>query len=92
MVATMAGTFTDEELAEQALAAGMVEEPEEGAVDFWSVVGDGPAPLVADWYMPVGRGHRLHGWRRRVVLAIVIAFLLIDAAGLCSTYGFVVPA
>jgi len=47
-------------------------------------LGAGPLP---DWYMPaVASGHS--GRRRRVViLAIVAAFVLIEAFGLCSTYG-----
>jgi hypothetical protein len=31
----------------------------------------------------------MHGWRRRMVLLIIVSFLLIDAYGLCSTYGHV---
>ncbi len=45
-----------------------------------------PAPLPL-WYMPpvVRSGRRR--WARPVVLAVVAAFLLIDALGLCNTYG-----
>jgi hypothetical protein len=32
------------------------------------------------------------GWRRPVVFAIVASFLLIDAFGLCITYGQLVGA
>ena len=31
----------------------------------------------------------LRGWRRGLVLLIVASFLLIDAYGLCNTYGWV---
>ena len=34
-------------------------------------------------------GHAGAGWRRRVVLLIVASFLLLNAYGLCSTYGYV---
>ena len=39
------------------------------------------------WYMPpvVRSGGRR--WKKPVVLAVVAAFLLIDAMGLCNTYG-----
>ena len=44
-------------------------------------------PSLPLWYMPpiVARGGRR--WKTPVVIAIVSAFLLIDAAGLCNTYG-----
>ena len=38
---------------------------------------------------PAGSGRLLQGWRRRVVLLIVASFLLLNAYGLCSTYGYV---
>jgi hypothetical protein len=38
---------------------------------------------------PPGPGRLLQGWRRRVVLLIVASFLLLNAYGLCSTYGYV---
>jgi hypothetical protein len=77
--------ITDEELTELALAA------------------DPDAPLPADaipidvhlsrfasslpvWYMPpvVRSGGR---WKMPVVVAVVAGFVLIDAMGLCNTYG-----
>jgi hypothetical protein len=36
---------------------------------------------------PGGATPLLQGWRRRIVLLIVASFLLINAVGLCSTYG-----
>jgi hypothetical protein len=33
------------------------------------------------------RGHAAPGWRRRIALVLEDAILLIDAAGLCVTYG-----
>jgi hypothetical protein len=49
---------------------------------------DGIAPLVGDWYMPAPRSSRLlTGWRRRMALSLVGTFLVIEAVGLCSTYG-----
>jgi hypothetical protein len=38
-------------------------------------------------------GTRLsRGWRRRVVILIIVSFLAIAASGLCSTYGQIVLA
>ncbi len=51
---------------------------------------EGP-DLLPGWYMPppMGTGRLLQGWRRRIVLLIVVSFVLINALGLCSTYGYV---
>ena len=87
--------FTDEELSELALAA----DPDAGVADDavplseylgWAA-GSGEGELLPGWYMPApaGAGRMLRGWRRRVVLLIVASFLLINAYGLCSTYGHV---
>jgi hypothetical protein len=48
------------------------------------------ASMLPGWYMPPALA-RLGGWRSRVVLALVLGFLLIEAAGLCFTYGPIVP-
>jgi hypothetical protein len=51
--------------------------------------------LLPQWYMPQamasssGRGRR---WRTAIILAIIAAFVAIEAYGLCSTYGQVVLA
>ena len=84
---------TDDELAALALAADPDVEVPDDAVPLWQLTAEAGS-LLPGWYMPspVARCARLTGWRRRVVLALVIAFVLIDAAGLCSTYGSVVLA
>jgi hypothetical protein len=85
--------FTDDELAALALAA----DPEAGVADdavplseFLGTDDDGDE-LLPGWYMPApaGAGRLLQGWRRRVVVLIVASFLLLNAYGLCSTYGYV---
>jgi len=87
--------LTDEELTEQALAA----DPDAGVADdavplhelLASTERPGAADLLPGWYMPppMGSGRLLDGWRRRVVLLIVASFVLINAVGMCSTYGYV---
>ena len=78
----------DDELTALALAA----DPETAVTDN-AVPLTGPAAvsLLPDWYMPapMGGGPLLRGWRRRVGQLIVASFLLINAYGLCSTYGWV---
>ncbi|MGI8663189.1 MAG: hypothetical protein ACR2LQ_08260 [Acidimicrobiales bacterium] len=84
--------ITDEELTKLALAADPEAPLPVDAVSFWEVA-SGEA-LLPSWYMPspMPGGRRLRGWRRRVVLVLVATFVLIDAYGLCSTYGSIVIA
>ena len=86
--------FSDDELADLALAA----DPDAGVADdavplseFRGAGGTNGEPLLPAWYMPApaGAGRLLQGWRRRVVLLIVASFVLLNAYGLCSTYGYV---
>jgi hypothetical protein len=81
-----ASEFTDDELTQLALAADPNEPLPEDAVPLGAYLSQIPAPLPL-WYMPpvVRSGGRR--WRTPVVLAVVSAFLLIDALGLCNTYG-----
>jgi hypothetical protein len=84
-------TISDEELAAEALAAEPDVLPDD-AVPWSDVIDADPDPgLLPSWYMPapmVG-GPVLDGWRRRIALIVIVAFLAINAAGLCSTYGLV---
>ena len=84
--------FSDEELTELALAADPLTGVDEGAVPISEFLGSADTgELLPDWYMPApaGAGRLLQGWRRRVVLLIVASFVLLNAYGLCSTYGYV---
>src|SRR5580765_7893380 len=92
--------MTDEELTALALAADPDVPLDDTAVPLTdylrSEVGDDgdDLGLLPGWYMPspMSGARRLHGWRRRVAIAVILAFVLIDAAGLCSTYGSIVLA
>jgi hypothetical protein len=84
----MTGTVpmvSDDELTAEALSADPDQPVPDDATSIWEQT---PA-LVGDWYMPapMAGGHLLHGWRRRVALLLIATFLLIEAYGLCSTYG-----
>ena len=82
--------FTDDELAALALAADPDQPVDDDAVSFWEMTGYAPGRRLPEWYMPSPMGGKLvFGWRRRVVLLIIVSFLLIDAYGLCNTYGWV---
>lgn len=87
----LAEPISDDELTMLALAADPDTEVDDDAVPLTEVTAAGSDGLLPDWYMPspTGGGPRLTGWRRRVVLLIIASFLLINAYGLCSTYGHI---
>jgi hypothetical protein len=81
-------TIDEEELAALAMAADPDAPLPPDAVPIHVHLSQfaGALPL---WYMPPvvltgGRGRR---WKKPVVISVVAAFLLIDAMGLCNTYG-----
>ena len=78
--------LTDEELTALALGERSLRPLSDDAATTappWAV-GGGALPL---WYMPpVARAARRR-WTAPVVVAVIAAFLLIDAMGLCNTYG-----
>jgi len=82
---------TDDELAAMALAADPDAGVSDDAVPFWELTSDESDELLPAWYMPspMARTRLLHGWRRSVVLLLIASFVLINAAGLCVTYGWV---
>jgi len=67
----------------------------EDAVSVWDVLDlDDDVELLPSWYQPapMRRSRLLTGWPRRIAIATIVAFIAIDAFGLCSTYGHVVFA
>jgi len=84
--------ITDDELTALALAADPDCEVDDEAVSLWALTSEQPDDeLLPAWYMPspMRRTRLLHGWRRNVVLLLIASFILINAAGLCVTYGWV---
>lgn len=83
--------ISDAELTKQALAADS-DAPMENAVPFASVIGSDSVAALPSWYMPapMSGGPRLRGWRRGTVLLFIASLLVIEAAGLCSTYGQII--
>jgi hypothetical protein len=80
----------DDELAALAMAADPDAEVGEDAVPLLDAQGV-PLGALPGWYMPpaMATSRMLTGWRRRIVLIVVASFVLINAYGLCSTYGHV---
>jgi hypothetical protein len=82
---------SDAELTALALASDPNQplDPDAVPLDLRPVVFAGALP---DWYMPPVAARVSKGWRTPVVFTIVGAFLLINAFGLCITYGQLVAA
>lgn len=87
--------LTEQELCALALGDEAGRPPADDAVplaDYLDAHGSDDGGLLPTWYMPTPMSRVSPRWRTPVVLAIVAAFLLIEAAGLCSTFGQIVPA
>jgi hypothetical protein len=83
--------FTEAELTELALAADPDGPMDDEAVPLSVYLGQS-AGLLPQWYMPSPMVRSGSRWRMPVVLVIVAAFVIIEAFGLCSTFGQIVPA
>ncbi len=81
------GTVSDDELTSLALSAD--PHPD---IDFsvapWRAASAAGA-LLPDWYMPAPAGRHRGTVAKVGVAVIIVSFVLINALGLCVTYGFV---
>lgn len=83
--------ISDEELCELALRGDPDAPLSDDAMPL-RLPGPAGASLLPTRYMPPVVATLKHRWRRPVAMTLVIAFLFIEAAGLCSTYGqLVIP-
>jgi hypothetical protein len=78
------GELAVEELTAEAMAADPGVVVADDAVPFGVSESAG---LLPDWYMPVGGPVRRTRSRRIVVVGIILSLLIVNAAGLCVTYG-----
>ena len=86
--ASSPASISDEELTALALAASADEPLGDDAVP-WRP-DSALQPLIADWYMPAPIAAR-RDWRSRAIAATVVgSIVLINAGGLCVTYGRVI--
>jgi hypothetical protein len=83
--------LTEAELTELALAADPDAPMSDDAVPLSVYLREAPG-LLPSWYMPSPMARTGKSWRIPVVLVIVAAFVIIEAFGLCSTFGQLVPA
>jgi hypothetical protein len=77
--------ITDEELAAEALAADPDVVLADDAEAF-GVGGDDRA-LLPSWYMPAPASYRWTPARRVGIVVVLASLLIVNAAGLCVTYG-----
>jgi hypothetical protein len=77
---------SDEELTALALAADPDAPIPDGAVPIGIHLARFGSALPL-WYMPPAVRQGGRRWKAPFVIAVVAAFLLIDVAGLCNTYG-----
>jgi hypothetical protein len=78
---------SEEALTALALAADPLEPISHDAVPM-SIHLARFGPNLPLWYMPpVARTGGRRSWKMPFVIAVVSAFVLIDALGLCNTYG-----
>ena len=82
--------FTEAELAELALAADPDLPIDADAIPLAEYLGQADG-LLPPWYMPSPMVRGGSRWRLPVVLVIVGVFVVIEALGLCSTFGQLVP-
>jgi hypothetical protein len=88
------GVLTEDPLTEAELTDLALADPCGGVADDavpLSVFLGQEQGLLPAWYMPSPMSRYSPRWRLPVVLVIVAAFLTIEAFGLCSTFGQVVP-
>jgi hypothetical protein len=89
---------TDDELTALALAADLDTVVGDDALSVWDVLGDPDnkgVGLLPEWYMPTaiaGFSVERKRWHRPVAILLIASFLIIDALGLCITYGQLVVA
>jgi hypothetical protein len=78
--------LTDDELTALALAADPDTPLGEDAIPL-SMHAAQFAGSLPQWYMPPATARHGSRWRLPVIGTIIAAFLLIDALGLCNTFG-----
>jgi hypothetical protein len=83
--------ITDEELTALALAADPDAPLGDDALAL-PLYPDEPFGALPAWYMPPAMARVSGGWKRWAIFAIIAGFLVIDAFGLCITYGQLVAA
>jgi len=83
--------LTDEELIALALSADPhpIIDPRSTP---WRPMADAVTGLLPDWYMPTPSGSHRGKGAKIAIGVIIVSFVVINALGLCVTYGLVTIA
>jgi hypothetical protein len=79
--------ISDAELTAMALSADPDAPLDPAAVPLDLYLGTSGAPFLPAWYMAPAAARLRGRVTRLLVLALVASFVIIEAFGLCSTYG-----
>jgi hypothetical protein len=79
--------LTDAELTSLALAADPDAPLSDDAIPLSLHLAQFAGAALPQWYMPPAASRSGQRWRTPVVLTVIGAFLLIEALGLCNTFG-----
>jgi hypothetical protein len=79
--------LTEEELTSLAMAADPDAPLSDDAIPISLHLAQFSGAALPEWYMAPATSASGRRWRTPVVLAIVFAFVLIEALGLCNTFG-----
>lgn len=83
--------LSDDELTALALSADPHPVIDPRVVP-WRPLSDAVTGLLPEWYMPLPAGRRRGPGAKATIGLIIASFVLINALGLCVTYGFVTLA
>jgi hypothetical protein len=85
------GGISDDELTALALAAEPDAPLDDNAVAL-SLYPEEQAGPLPSWYMPPVMAVCTGRWRKATIFAIIASFLVVDAFGMCITFGQLVAA
>jgi hypothetical protein len=81
------GRLTDAELTSLAMAADPDAPLSDDAIPLSLHLAQFAGAALPQWYMAPATSRSGQRWRTPVVVTIIAAFLLIEALGLCNTFG-----
>jgi hypothetical protein len=81
------GRLTDAELTSLAMAADPDAPLGDDAIPLSLHLAQFAGAALPQWYMAPAASRSGQRWRTPVVVTIIAAFLLIEALGLCNTFG-----
>jgi hypothetical protein len=81
------GPLSDEELTRLAMDADPDAPLSSDAIPLSLHLAQLAGSALPEWYMAPAMARSGRRWRTPIVVAIIAAFLLIEALGLCNTFG-----